>query len=153
MQISNLFLYFFCFSICYLIIQRRKNRYIKLFVPYWLLLIIFTHLFICYKCVYLYQYRSSVYYIYNNVYPCCLMLPGLVYKCTFCKKVIFFCEKFGCYYFLSYLCTRFYGQCVCRAVVGHRSLIGFTWTESSTRSVCRSFRDGRWVKETTLSFF
>ena len=47
----------------------------------------------------------------------------------FAKKIIFFCEKFGCYYFLSYLCTRFYGQGVCRAAVGHRSLIGFTWTE------------------------
>ena len=71
----------------------------------------------------------------------------------FAKKSFFIYEKFGCYYFLSYLCTRFYGRRVCRAVVGHRSLIGFTWTESSTRSVCRSFRDGRWVKETTWSFF
>ena len=114
--------------------------------------IISIHLFICYKCAYLYQYKSLC-ISYIIMYVLVVLCRQDWYKCTFCKKIIFFCEKFGCYYFLSYLCTRFYGRCVCRAAVGHRSLIGFTWTESSTRSVCRSFRDGRWVKETTLSFF
>ena len=28
----------------------------------------------------------------------------------FYKKIIFFLEKFGGYYFLLYLCTRFYGK-------------------------------------------
>ena len=84
------------------------------------------------------------------------MLFLLIYIKSLLQNTVFFIfllKTFGAYCFLFYLCTRFQEMPPC----GFFFSIFVLWEvlhiqRSSTRSVCRIFDVGRWVKETSYHF-